>query len=588
MPAEGEAAAPTRAVPVPPSAAKYTTAPHASFRDVVLEVEVADGRVVDLPIRVGDDPLALATAFVSQHRLPAGDVLSLADLIRPRLQQALEMELADARAAVGDAVSALGTANGRIEAAGEAAAAVAAARAAEAVPAPAPAPPPAPPALGITREQMDAAVASAIAEVKATAAAVQEAAVEDAVQAAVAAAIRTASAEFTLALVQAEEAATAAAARMHAGAVAALTETHAAEVSALTAAYAALEEKAAAEKAIGVAQLQALNAEVTAAQEEAAAERARGDAARQEAALRIQEVEDAAASLLGQLARVQGDVVRVTGEAAGLREELGGAEVREGAALARGDALAKELSSALANVARMEKALEAAALRIAETEGSLEVALGERDSARASTDAANDALSRNLSTMEEWKVKTAEAMKRKSAWEKYVENAYDASGEGGAASSILGAVDLSASAGSGQAGGEPARRASSALASAMAAGDWRAWAGEKRDILARANADRAALIEENKRLRASLGAGGLDTESRLRSMDEAAARLQGEVLQLTSAHARAEGELSAVYRQWEEDGRRWAAEQARLVAEVDSLAAALQQQRGGDAASMVY
>jgi chromosome segregation ATPase len=108
-------------------------------------------------------------------------------------------------------------------------------------------------------------------------------------------------------------------------------------------------------------------------------------------------------------------------------------------------------------------------------------------------------------------------------------------------------------------------------------GDWRTWATEKREILARSNADRAALIEENKRLRASLDIRGIEAEARLRSADEDRARLSSEVNALNTSRNRAESELRSVYRQWEEDGRRWAAERKQLTDQLESMLAAAMQ-----------
>jgi seryl-tRNA synthetase len=105
-------------------------------------------------------------------------------------------------------------------------------------------------------------------------------------------------------------------------------------------------------------------------------------------------------------------------------------------------------------------------------------------------------------------------------------------------------------------------------------GDWRAWAAEKRELLARGNADRALLIEENKRLRAALDTRGMEVEARLRAADEDRARLAADLAGLSAARNRAEAELRQVYRQWEEDGRRWAVERKRLNDQLDALLAA--------------
>jgi hypothetical protein len=108
-------------------------------------------------------------------------------------------------------------------------------------------------------------------------------------------------------------------------------------------------------------------------------------------------------------------------------------------------------------------------------------------------------------------------------------------------------------------------------------GDWRQWAAEKRELLARANADRLQLLDENRRLRAALDGRGAETEARLRGQDEERSRLRSELLAAATAQGRAETELRAVYSRWEEDGHRWAAERQRMAEQAQALALALQQ-----------
>jgi len=164
--------------------------------------------------------------------------------------------------------------------------------------------------------------------------------------------------------------------------------------------------------------------------------------------------------------------------------------------------------------------------------------------------------------IEKLKAEFAEKGKRKSAWERYVDGA-EASGIG-SSDAALNAITS----------GTPSSDRRSSTASAVAnlqQGDWRTWAAEKREILARANADRAALIEENKRLRSALDSGGLDAEAKLRAQDEEKARIQAEITTVTAARNRAETELRSVYKAWEEDGRRWATERKSLFEQLESL-----------------
>jgi hypothetical protein len=124
---------------------------------------------------------------------------------------------------------------------------------------------------------------------------------------------------------------------------------------------------------------------------------------------------------------------------------------------------------------------------------------------------------------------------------------------------------------------------SSSSSSAAAAGggsslgDWRQWAAEKRELLARANADRLQLLDENRRLRAALDGRSAETEARLRGQDEERSRLRSELLAAATAQGRSETELRAVYARWEEDGHRWAAERQHMAEQAQALALALQQ-----------
>ncbi|KAA0149042.1 hypothetical protein FNF28_07394 [Cafeteria roenbergensis] len=111
------------------------------------------------------------------------------------------------------------------------------------------------------------------------------------------------------------------------------------------------------------------------------------------------------------------------------------------------------------------------------------------------------------------------------------------------AGQIAGAREAaSGGAGSGGDGGADAMKA------VLTRDEWRSWAAEKRAILARANADRAALAEENRRLREAQTPQAASLEGRFRRADEARARMENEVATLTSARRRAEDELRSVYR----------------------------------------
>lgn len=157
-----------------------------------------------------------------------------------------------------------------------------------------------------------------------------------------------------------------------------------------------------------------------------------------------------------------------------------------------------------------------------------------------------------------------EAGRRRNAWERYVDGGAAVTAASPAVS-FMGATHT------------PYTRpgaADTAAASVMHSSDWRAWAAEKRDILSRANADRATLIEENKRLRAALDGRGVEAEARLRSADEERATLAAEKHAITAARDKVEHELANVYAQWEADGRRWASERRRMTEQLDALLAA--------------
>jgi len=106
------------------------------------------------------------------------------------------------------------------------------------------------------------------------------------------------------------------------------------------------------------------------------------------------------------------------------------------------------------------------------------------------------------------------------------------------------------------------------------AADRRQFIAEKREILARANADKRALLEENRRLRGLLDPKGVEVEHRFRRADEEIGQLQTENAALGSARQQAELELQSVYKQWEEDGRRWSAERHRMAQQLEALASA--------------
>lgn len=119
--------------------------------------------------------------------------------------------------------------------------------------------------------------------------------------------------------------------------------------------------------------------------------------------------------------------------------------------------------------------------------------------------------------------------------------------------------------------------ATSSANAAAAAENWRSWAQEKRELLARANADRSALMEENKRLRTALDARASDVEKQLREADSERADLKAAVTTLTASLSRGETELKAVYSRWQNDAQTYANERQSLCDQLQMLATALQQ-----------
>ena len=115
-----------------------------------------------------------------------------------------------------------------------------------------------------------------------------------------------------------------------------------------------------------------------------------------------------------------------------------------------------------------------------------------------------------------------------------------------------------------------AYHATSTDAAVLTRDEWRAWAKEKRELIAAANADRKALMAETARLRDALrltpGAEG--TEARLRALDEDRARLNTTNAKLAAHVAALEGEIKNLYGQWEADQKEWVGERGRLTAQL--------------------
>lgn len=119
---------------------------------------------------------------------------------------------------------------------------------------------------------------------------------------------------------------------------------------------------------------------------------------------------------------------------------------------------------------------------------------------------------------------------------------------------------------------------SSTLTSAQAAAasaEHRAWAEEKRALLARFNEERAALLGESKRLRAALDPRGAESEARLRALDEEVSRLGSALTAETAARSRAEAELRSVYAQWQDEVRANGGRVRELQAALDALQASM-------------
>lgn len=624
-PLHGVAQSVATPVPVPETAAKYAPRPQSqplhglastlspssvsagkrmpsavkAYRDVVLEVEISDGRVLELPIRIGEEPFSLAAVFCAQYNLPIEDASNLADLIRPRLQQAYELELADARQAVADALTALDTANARIESA----ASTSSLKPAQ----------PAPGAAGAiyTQAELDEAIARAVAQARTdgqnAGGVTPDGSLSTALADAAEATRQVASLAGEVETLRGERSVLQVEKNSLAGAVQELEEKLAELVNKLSSAELrasdsesrarVLEEESTSvaarhdmEKEIWRESMEGASQEVSRAHEmttQVEKELASAQAQLKSAA-------EESSGLRAQIGSLLTDIARLNGTMQGLQEELRASEQREQAAVARGDAITQEHAAALSDLARMEKALESAAVRIAESESAISTAVTERDRALARAEVTE-------ATMDRMRSDFAEAQKRKSAWEKYVDtSSYDSSSlsssvapstAGGADQTTRAVMGNSTVGGASQAGNvsmadlgsslssvaglSSSLRPSSAIAASMQQGDWRTWAAEKREILARANADRAALIEENKRLRQALGYGEADVEAKLRAQDEAVAALQGELLVMRSGLDRTEQELKTVYRQWEEDGRRWTQDRQRLLEELQAASVQL-------------
>jgi len=104
--------------------------------------------------------------------------------------------------------------------------------------------------------------------------------------------------------------------------------------------------------------------------------------------------------------------------------------------------------------------------------------------------------------------------------------------------------------------------------------EWRAWAREKRELIAAANADRAALTQELNRLRDSLrltpGAEG--TESKLRALDDDRARLNAANARLQGQSDSWQQEMRHMRDQWQAEQSEWNAERARLTQQLSDVA----------------
>jgi hypothetical protein len=233
-------------------------------------------------------------------------------------------------------------------------------------------------------------------------------------------------------------------------------------------------------------------------------------------ALELADERAAHASTRGALAEAQGKVehgaaataaaLSDLSEVAGLRRrivELEG-QLREASAVgetARAERRAKE------EALQASLGLRREIVARTESEAQLRREVAEARAATAAAEERAEAMSETLAALEQ--------VKRSQAWDRYVD------GNGSQDSAPL----------------------------PGAAGDWRSWAAEKRELLERSNADRAALVDENKRLRSSLDARGVETEARLRSADDELARLRAELHSVAAARNQAEAELRSVYQQ---------------------------------------
>lgn len=410
-------------------------------REVVLEVEDGPGgRIHELVVRLGDDPEAVAAEFVEYHGLPPEDHAALVELIRPRLMQCYDDELAEIRRVANDAVVALELANSRL------------------------------------------ASSSPAASTK------------------------------------------------------------------------AVSPRAAASSAEAAAALEAAESELTDAKSQISGLTAR---------ISLLEAELSAAHSMSQQAQANVEIAASTAAAA-MKDQ---AELIETLSATQSELKAAREEIAALAAAHERNIEELRSNHGIELESIRNVAVHLEESLRA---AQADAVSAR-EEVERLKAEFAEKLKKKSAWERYVD------GSSGSPDAD-GALDASAASAAGlgvtmrDLYGHGGRRASTATTvAAMQNGDWRQWAAEKREILARGNAAKAALIEENKRLRSALDSRGLDTEAKLRSIDEERATNRAEITQLGSAKTRAEHELRGVYKAWEEDGRRWATERKHLLTQIDTL-----------------
>ncbi len=104
--------------------------------------------------------------------------------------------------------------------------------------------------------------------------------------------------------------------------------------------------------------------------------------------------------------------------------------------------------------------------------------------------------------------------------------------------------------------------------------EWRAWAREKRELIAAANADRAALTQELNRLRDSLrltpGAEG--TEAKLRALDDDRARLNAANARLQAQADGMQREMRQMHDQWQAEQSEWNTERARLTQQLADVA----------------